>query len=106
MPLEPRIIWSQHTVQLGGSTFFELAFLSPPGAILFCLQCLFSILMMGSFDTASLFALFFFLFFSASYSEIRLTISNISSPGLKLDSKLDMKSEGEAPLRDVLIRKN
>ena len=85
IPFVYSLIYSQQTAHVGGSNSFLpfLLALSPPGANLTSLQCFSSILIIGSLDTAYVSALFFYLFLSASYSEILLTISNMSSPGLK-----------------------
>ena len=66
MPFLPKFIRSTHTVHVGGSRFldgkpFDEA-RNPPGAIGVALQCFSSILIIGSFETASTFALFFLLF--------------------------------------------
>ena len=90
MPFLPKFIRSTHTVHVGGSRFLDYKPFdearNPPGAIGEALQCFSSILIIGSLETASTFALFFLLLRSASCSEMRLTISNISSPGLKVES--------------------
>ena len=104
IPLEPIKIWSQHTVHVGGSrVVFDARIF--PGCTLLALQCFSSILMIGSLLTASTLALFLRLCNSASRSEIRLTISKMSSLGEKLDSKFYMNWDGSTPCT-VYIRMN
>ena len=93
MPLLPKAIVSQHTVQDGASI-----------ALPFFLQCLASIFTTGSFATESTFARFLRALPSASYSLIRLTISKKASsfccpvpPDAKLLLKLFINMSGETP---------
>ena len=69
--------------QVGGSIYLEgnpfLDALSPPGAIGEALQCLSSILIIGSLATDSNLAFFFFRANSACSSDILRTISKMLS---------------------------
>ena len=84
-------------MQVGGSS-------SPPLAPF--LQCFFSIFTIGSFLTASVLALFFFAYCSASISLILLIRSKKSSSEEKFPLKLVINVSGENPSNRVGMRRN